>query len=144
MRLGIAVLMLALSGCAIATSSVPAAESSAGSAQVGAIRVSDAFISAPPGGVYVAGSSTTVQLQVSNSGQQADALTSATTPAAASVQLRTFGQTSERISIPSRSDKAQVSAQLINLSESVRSRQRVSLTLQFSGAGSVTVSVPVH
>jgi copper(I)-binding protein len=147
MRFGIAVVVLGLgltTACSVSAPDVPQADTVQGSAQVGDLRVSDAYISVPPGKGSGIGTSTTAHLLLTDSGSDADTLTSGSSPVASSVQFVSFGQLQPQVAVPSGADGIQVTAQLIDLSESLRTGQRVPLTLQFTGAGSVTVSVPVQ
>ena len=143
MRVVLAVLIALLSGCALTGSSVPAADAAAGSAQGGDVRITNAFIPAPASGGYTAGSASTVEMLLTATGQEADALTSASTPAAGGVQMRVFDQEQERISVPP-GDGVQASCELSDLSGPLAAGERVSLTLQFAAAGAVSLSVPVQ
>jgi copper(I)-binding protein len=144
MRGVLVVLVLLLSGCGLTGRTVPAADAAEGSASVGTIRVSDAYVDAPPGGRYSAGAAATVEMLLSTTGEEADDLTAASSPAAANVELRAYDQRQERISVDSGPEGVQASCGLEDLTESLAPGQRISLTLRFSAAGSITVSVPVQ
>lgn len=140
----ICVVLLA-SGCGIGSGPTPPpADDTSASASGGDVMISGAYITSPGGASYRAGGTAVAQFQLSDGGSSWDTLTSASTPSATSVQLYQLGGTQKQISVPTGGDQVEASAELIDLGQDLAPGQQVPLTFQFTGAGSLTLQVPVH
>jgi copper(I)-binding protein len=145
-RILVPILFLLVSGCASQQSGkpVPAEATRTASAEVANVSVQGAFIAKPVTGSYPAGSTTSVQMTLLNSGTEWDTLTGASSPAASGTTLMRLTSEQDTISVPTDHEDVQVFCQLHGLVQDLKSGERVALTLKFTLAGSVTVDVPVQ
>lgn len=106
--------------------------------------MSHAFITSPGTRGYTEGGTATAQFTLNDSGSQWDTLTSVSTSVASRVRMLLFDRAQDQISIPTTGTGEDASVELIDLTQSLRPGQRVSMTFQFTNAGSLTLDVPVH
>lgn len=135
---------LALSGCAAGQVSQTADQVSAidgANGTVGYMGVRNALLATTTGSDYAKGSNAPLQLWVSNTGIQADTLTSVTTPAATSVVINGVA------TIPGQTLKdftgATNAITLKGLTSNIGYGQSVPITFAFASAGRLTVNVPI-
>jgi copper(I)-binding protein len=160
--LAVAVVPVALAGCGAGQRAQTANEFSVvdgASANVGLMGVRNAGITAPadPAG-YTKGGQATLSMTVINNGNSADTLVSVTTPSAARATIAaptptaaasTAATATTGISVPANGAVAVGTATgsakitLANLSARLVPGELVSVTMNFRGAGQVTLQLPV-
>lgn len=148
-RAGAGVLALALAGCGAGFSAQTYQErtvSDGNNAAVGAIAIRNIAILPGDGGMVAAGSAAMVRMTLANNGAQDDALVSAASPAAASVDITggTSGGTVTSLPLP-RLGSTGNSAGLVlrGVKQQLISGSTVPVTLRFQRNGEITVDVPV-
>jgi hypothetical protein len=112
---------------------------------VNGITISDLFVLGPPAGSALPpGSSASVFLSLFNGGANSDSLVSVSAPGTASAGTLSGGT----VSLPANSEVnltgPQPSVVLSGLKNTLSGGQDISVTLNFTHAGSVTVQVPVQ
>jgi copper(I)-binding protein len=142
---GLAAAAFLLSGCGLSSGGpTPAADTTAVTGTIGDVTVASAFVTSPGGRGYVDGGTATAQFTLSDGGTVWDTLTSVSTPAAGTVRMQLFGRDEDEISVPTGGGQEDATVQLLGLTDALTPGQRVALTFQFTGAGSLTLDVPVH
>ena len=117
-----------------------------GSVDVGGIGVRNLHVSPPQSGSTITTDQPAAVLGVfTNTGDEADALTSASSPAAASVTLTDSGKVVTSIAVPAHGAPSTTWALVMSgLSQELHAGQYVSITLTFAKAGRTTLQVPVR
>lgn len=138
-----------LSGCATGLEAQTYRETGradSGSADVDGIGVRNLHVTPPLNGSRIANPETAVVAGVfTNTGDQADTLTAASSPAAASVTLNDKGAPVTSIAVPANGiTSATWSLVMSGLTEELHVGQYVSVTLTFARAGRTTVQIPVR
>jgi copper(I)-binding protein len=141
----IAVALLAV-GCGggASESPIPSSDTTSVTGSAGAVTVSGAFVSSSGAAPYAAGGSAVAQFSLLDKGGAWDTLTSVTSGGASQVQLYQDGIKQTQVSVPNDSDDVAVTGQLLDLQQGLAAGDRVAMTFHFTGAGSLTLEVPVH
>ena len=100
----------------------------------------------PPasGDTHLPGSDAVLTGALVNKGEQADTLTSVTSPAAATVTLTQAGKPVSIVQIPAGGTAGEWTAVLTGVTEPLRAGTYVSVTLTFTSGGRTTLTVPVR
>lgn len=148
-RVGVGALTLALTGCGAGFSAQTYQErtvSDGNNAAIGAIAIRNIAVLPGDGGVVAAGSAAMVRMTLVNDGGEDDALVSATSPAAASVDITggTSGGTVAQVPIPRLGTTGNTAGLVLRgVKQELRSGSTVPVTLRFQRNGEITVDVPV-
>jgi hypothetical protein len=147
----LALVLFAISACGGGQSNSPDPAANAerigamtASGRAGPLFVESAWIPAPPGPVYPAGSNLTMELLLENFGSTWDRVMSCSSPVSAHSVLRGFGAALDFISVPAGKETVEGQVQMFDIRRTLSPGDLVTVTLLHSADGGLTLRVPVQ